>query len=387
MTVYFANSGVIDLDVIRVMGASIKEQGAIGMFGTGLKYAIATLLRTGHKVGITLEFEHYEFEARPTMIRGKEFQVIYMNDEKLGITTDLGRNWKVEHAYRELHSNCLDEGGEITDRPVIADTVISVSGPDIMEAYFNRHKIFLSSKPKFVQDMLEIHPGKTNIVYYRGVAVYKMPKLMAYTYNFLMPMQLTEDRTLSSSWDINYKLETILPRVPDEAFASRIIRDINENYVEFNLDYELCADPSEEFLDIVQKYASDETMSQSAKGLLHKKRDVKDTSSVELTEAELKTMNESLEMLKSLDAILNISEITVVQELGPNVMACVRNGKIYVTRRTIANGRDFLMITLYEEFIHRNLGYADCSRGMQQHLFDKILQLVRELKVDTEGSI
>lgn len=38
MTVYFANSGLIDLDVIRVMGVSIKRRAnPIGYFGTGDK--------------------------------------------------------------------------------------------------------------------------------------------------------------------------------------------------------------------------------------------------------------------------------------------------------------------------------------------------------------
>jgi hypothetical protein len=65
MPVYFANAGLIDLDVIRVMGVSVKtNDNPIGYFGTGLKYAIATLLRTGHTVTLKRGGRDHEFSAQ-----------------------------------------------------------------------------------------------------------------------------------------------------------------------------------------------------------------------------------------------------------------------------------------------------------------------------------
>lgn len=89
-------------------------------------------------------------------------------------------------------------------------------------------------------------------------------------------------------------------------------------------------------------------------------------------------MISACQMLRKLNALLKPEEVTVVEELGPNTVAIYKDSKIYVTRRCIANGRDFLAITLYEEWIHKTMGYPDESRGMQQFLFDKILQLTRE---------
>ena len=58
MTVYFANAGLIDLDVIRIMGVSVKtKDNPIGYFGTGLKFALSTLLRSGHKVTLLRDIE------------------------------------------------------------------------------------------------------------------------------------------------------------------------------------------------------------------------------------------------------------------------------------------------------------------------------------------
>ncbi len=51
--VIFRNKGVIDPSSITTFGVSSKENpGAIGFFGTGLKYAIAILLREGCDITI-----------------------------------------------------------------------------------------------------------------------------------------------------------------------------------------------------------------------------------------------------------------------------------------------------------------------------------------------
>ena len=92
MTIYFGNQGAMDLDVIRVMGVSVKvKDNPIGFFGTGLKFAICTLLRSGHKVKLIINgVEVYEFSVEDVTIRGETFQRIKMNDELLPFTTELG---------------------------------------------------------------------------------------------------------------------------------------------------------------------------------------------------------------------------------------------------------------------------------------------------------
>lgn len=51
--ILFQNPGEIDLLSIASFGVSVKEgENPIGFFGTGLKYAIAVLLRTGHRITV-----------------------------------------------------------------------------------------------------------------------------------------------------------------------------------------------------------------------------------------------------------------------------------------------------------------------------------------------
>ena len=112
MTVSFQNPGLIDLRAIQIMGVSVKDtDNPIGYFGTGLKYAIATLLRNSQSITIWRGLEPYRFSASAENIRGKSFSVVRMNGEPLGITTDLGRNWQMCHAFREVYAHNLDERG------------------------------------------------------------------------------------------------------------------------------------------------------------------------------------------------------------------------------------------------------------------------------------
>ncbi|WP_198164368.1 hypothetical protein, partial [Bradyrhizobium jicamae] len=71
MTVYFCNAEPIDLNAIALMGVSVKTGASpIGYFGTGLKFSIATLLRTGHEVTLIRNGETIPFTVNHEVIRG-----------------------------------------------------------------------------------------------------------------------------------------------------------------------------------------------------------------------------------------------------------------------------------------------------------------------------
>ena len=379
MTIYFANSGAIDLDVIRTMGVSVKNNdNPIGYFGTGLKYAIAVLLRTGHKVELDSNGETYVFSSREKIIRGEPFPLVFMNDEQLGFTTDLGKNWEVWQAYRELHSNCLDEGGKVANTPWEADTCWRVSGDGISEAYADRYKIFLHGEPRWLGEDLEIHEGSSSHIFYRGVRVLQLPKKTRFTYNFINGITLTEDRTAKSSFDVSYKLASRLPTVAKEDFWEKMFSrrtDVWENH----LDFDYCGSPSEAFLEQAGRYYREGRLTDSQAKLYLSNRGDDAIEQITLTDDEKKTVEEAIEMCeKTLNAHIDREKLFFVDHLGGGVYGKMQEGNILIPRQTIANGRDFLMITLWEEFIHQHLGLDDCTRQMQQYLFDKVLAFAKE---------
>jgi len=378
MSIYFSNKGHIELDTIRTMGVSVKDSdNPIGYFGTGLKYAIATLLRTGHTVSLRTGGETIQFRTKPKEIRGRIFDMIYMDEEQLGFTVDLGRDWEVWQAYRELYSNCLDEGGTVSGQFREDDTIFVVDGPDIANVHAERSKIFLFGDPWLICEGVEVYRGRSQYLYYRGVRVHTLPKFTQFTYNFTTEMRLTEDRTLASIYDANYKLGMRLPMIPNETFASKLI-DPELDYYDGDLDFADCSSPSDEFLDAVEKVRENVMLNDHARTLLKRKRNVLDYVVFTPTEEHLIDIQKACDLLRKLNVNVSPSELTFVEHLGPGVLAMVSDKKMVFTRQCLSNGVDFLAITIYEEWIHSHLGYADHSRGMQQFLFDKILELIKQ---------
>ena len=141
MPIIFSNPGLIDPRLITVLGVNVKEgTSPIGFFGTGLKYAISVLLRNQCSIHIYAGQDAYAFSTREETIRGKTFSVVHMNDQPLGFTTELGKNWKPWMALRELYSNAKDEGGDwrlgdLSPKDLPGNTVIVVDGTDALDAY------------------------------------------------------------------------------------------------------------------------------------------------------------------------------------------------------------------------------------------------------------
>ena len=109
-TLYFVNPGEIDRQLITTLGVNVKDADSpIGYFGTGLKFAIAVVLRGRGQIRIWVGESLIEFFSEPRTIRGKEFQIVILRenniDRELSFTVDLGRNWEPWMALRELWSN------------------------------------------------------------------------------------------------------------------------------------------------------------------------------------------------------------------------------------------------------------------------------------------
>lgn len=377
MTVYFANAGLIDLEVIRTMGVSVKTRdNPIGYFGTGLKFAISTLLRTGHQIVMTRNGVEYPFRVVPTEIRGQVFSKVFMGDEALPFTTDLGKNWQVWQAYRELHSNTLDEAGTISEKPQQADTVIAVTGDAIQREFVNRDSIFLSSKPLDGNEFLEIHEGRTRTVYYRGVRAGQMPEEMAFTYNLLTPMTLTEDRTFESQYTVQWKLGSLIPKLTHKGVITEILT--GDAPFEKSLSLTSCVSPSAQFLQVAKANYANMTGSHAAKMIVD--RDMQEKG--EFTPAKMLDQDhakflDAFNHLTKLGCSLSPEDVEIVESLGPSRMAIFHKERdqIFLAKSTLDWGLETVVATLYEEWLHKEYFYEDESRELQNFLFQRLAAL------------
>jgi len=162
----FENKGVIDIESITTFGVSSKEgKNPIGFFGTGLKYAIAVILRLGGTIDIYRETKRYSFTVKTKKIRVNEFNIVHMNGKPIGFTTELGKTWEPWKAYRELACNVYDEGGTVDSTeddypPHFCDntTTIVVKCKELEEVHAD-NDIFITSKPLEESSKIEIHKG------------------------------------------------------------------------------------------------------------------------------------------------------------------------------------------------------------------------------------
>ena len=260
--IVFENSGEIDPRLITLIGVNVKEsEGAIGHFGTGLKYAVACLLRWGEAITVQSGLAEFTFGVEDVEIRGKKFGVIDMFSRvdrlRLGFTTELGKDWEPWMVYRELWCNAHDEPQarvyEAPDAPRAAPglTRVAVSGPQIEAAHASRWDFLLGDRKLLHRvDGLEIYEGEGASIFYRGIAVQKPNKPALYTYNITSRLYLTEDRT-AGSWATDPIIARGLTLVEDAEVIDATLAAPAES-LESRLDYDYARDPGEAWVERAQ---------------------------------------------------------------------------------------------------------------------------------------
>lgn len=408
---YFANKSVIDLNAIAVMGVSVKEgDSPIGYFGTGLKFAIATLLRTGHEVHLTVldkergMHERISFEARPEVIRGETFQRVHMLfhnrsraldggdvEEPLGFTTNLGRNWEPWMAYRELRSNCMDEGGTTADRltdPPEGEswgTIFEVTGEAMAQCHADSGAIFIEGIPDYSHAECDVYEGRSDHAFYRGVRALDLPVMSLYRYNIRSAVTLTEDRSIKGEWEARYHIARALARCEDPDLLERVLTAQPHTF-EKTIDF--CGPgevkPSDAFLEMVGRLRNSAHLNLSAMKLWAKYVDVGKQYTEALLDAyEEGQVSEALRLVRRLIPAATRADFIVLDGMGEGVLGMHRHGLCYVSRRALEKGVRHLASTIYEELVHKYEKLSDESRDLQDFLFDKLFMTVERLAAVT----
>lgn len=392
--VVFENPGEIDARSIKSFGVSVKEtENPIGFFGTGLKYSIAILVRSGHSVEIQSGKEVFTFAKKETSIRGKAFDFITMNDDEMPFTTELGKNWEVWQAYRELQCNMMDEGGKAWDnrakpQPESGVTRVIVQGDAFEAVYRDRGSIILNLPETALlvrTPQMEVYNKSSDYMYYRGIRIYKPGKCM-FTYNLLEATELTEDRTIKYESRITDKIPRTLSRIKDKS----VIRDIltcDDNWFEYKLSFDgliywtECV--SEEFMEYVEQayktnnHRVNRTAVDFYKSVL-KKQPSKFYEPEEMTTVEKAQLEKCRSVLRKLFSDFDDYEILVVKSLGQVTMALADDSTntMVVSKNAFQLGTKFLMSTLIEEYAHLRTGYRDHTRELQTWLFDQLCTMI-----------
>lgn len=288
--VTFDTPGIIDMRALTTMGVNVKPNTSspIGYFGTGLKYAIAVLVRNNIKVTLWQGTNKHTFHPKEITFRGEKLCMIEMRYKKnnhnrkteLPYTTQFGKNWELWQVFRELYSNTIDEGGHTSivyegdeHNPDDSITSIIVEGSDFVTEFLEREKTFLPEALRGKNDEFTgniqyfLKPSKH--VYYRGMRVMDLDKPSLLTYNILTELELTEDRTVKYAFKVEDKIRDHVISSTDPKFIETVLEaPVSAYETRFDYDNFVYTSPSTEFKTAVNKlHAANRLSSSSAKAL------------------------------------------------------------------------------------------------------------------------
>ena len=384
-TVSFQNKGLLDVVSITTFGINAKEKdGAIGYFGTGLKYAIAVLLREGYVVTIATGDNVFFFDVTETVVRGKNFGVVHMNGTPLGFTTELGKNWEVWQAFRELYCNALDENGSVVGEKVVhlsEGTTVSVSGDkeDFYSCYLNRGEVVLETEPFITHTACDIHKGETSLVYYKGVRIYDALWPSMYTYNIKHGVEITEDRTAKYEHHLRYSIATAIISSTDEKFIREALLAPHGS-LEHEIDLsDGRGAPSNVFLDVAEGLRLNVKVNPSITVILARNNRLPPPSAMVLDEVQTVMLERAVSFCKSLGYPVDKYPVVTSDELSGGLHGLAENRSIYLSPDAFGMGTKYLASTLIEEYLHLHTGFGDCTRNLQSHLFNEIVTLGERL--------
>lgn len=381
--IVFKNHGVIDRKSITAFGVSSKESpGAIGFFGTGLKYALAILLREGCQVTVYAGTDKLEFGVKRQKVRVDDFNFVTMNRRSLGFTTELGKTWETWQAFRELYCNMLDEGGsaeevDVEPVPEAGTTMIVVRGEAFDDVWASRSDIILNTLPVLKTEGLNVHPGQSNYVFYRGVRAYRLSSPSLFTYDIRRKVDLTEDRSIKYQWDVDAAIRRAVMECDAAEVINRVVTADRSNH-EHHMNFDGVL-PSETFLDTVGRLARtfDPTLNRSAMEscriwLLDQ---LHEAAPVDLCALEQARLAKATEFCARIGYPVAEYPIVVSEFLGEGVLGRAHDETIYISKRTLMMGTKMLAGTLLEEFLHLRHKLRDNDRGMQNFLIDALVSM------------
>lgn len=391
-TLIFENDGEIDIRSILVFGCSVKEsKNPIGFFGTGLKYALAVLLRTSHEIVIYSGLNEFKISKRTDTMRGKSFDFVEINGQSAGFTTELGKNWEVWMAYRELYCNATDEPNseiKLTDEawiPRAGKTFIAIVGEEAISCHRRKSEFILDSKPLFVLNDIEVHARPSKSFFYKGIKVYSFDNECMFTYNQTSHVELTEDRTVKNQSSVSY---TVAQRILMHG-EKKLLKDVltaTRNFQEHFFDFHWSLEPSPDFFPTIGELQRSELTKINQSALRHwreKAGGIMSPRRVQLTNIQSMMVERAISFCeKSGFPLRNEFPILIVETLGEDgvlATADMKNKQIFITEAVLHKGTKYVARALIEEYWHLRFSVSDCSREMQNLLFDKMISLAEEL--------
>lgn len=410
------NKGLIDARSFTILGGTVKGEHAIGMFGSGAKFAISYLLRHNHKFQVFSGYKEIPIGIETETFREKEFSMITVNGRKTDISTEFGKNdWELWMAIRELYCNALDEGEaimEVTDElaPEANETHIYITLDNDVISFSERKDQFFSDKrhPIAITKYGKIYAPltSTGIIYRKGIKCFETDKLI-FDYD-LNEIDINESRLVKYNWELHKKIFEIICACTDETIITTWIKKLSAppGFTGTYLECEPssysglhCFYPSVAFVNVINRM---KIAASSMGGMLedehlwtfipdkyyavisghiseeHRPKVSKqdDNFVKPLKDARLQTVLDEAMANYEISGI-NIPfryELVICSNKKIMGLANMTNKTIQITDVCATRGVQETMNAIFEEYIHLKYEVRDCTRDFQDRCCAEIVQ-------------
>lgn len=216
----FSNKGEVPVNAFKLLGASSKrnDNTKIGYFGTGLKYALAVLLREGIDFKIFSGNQEVKIGTRKTKFLDQTVTVITVNGEKTSITIEAGIDWETWFAIREIYSNNLDEAGtmKLVANPTAEKgfTKIYVNRNEKLKDLTDNWANYFSNTRQVLSNggggtLLQKNDIATLTVFRRGIRAYVSKQESAFDYD-ISKLKINESRVAEHDFEARQRCAEVL---------------------------------------------------------------------------------------------------------------------------------------------------------------------------------
>lgn len=217
----FSNVGEVPVNAFKLLGASSKRNDStkIGYFGTGLKYALAVLLREGIDFVVYSGGSEIKIGTRKSKFLDQVVTVITVNGEKTSITIEAGINWETWFAIREIYSNNLDENGTMklvtSVTPEAGTTKIYIQRNEKLKDLIDNWSDYFSNTRSVLSThldgstLLQKNNAENLTVFRRGIRAYTNRSQSIFDYD-VKNLKINESRVAEHDYEARQRCAEVL---------------------------------------------------------------------------------------------------------------------------------------------------------------------------------
>lgn len=415
-----SNKTEIPLEAFTLIGASSKrnQSGKIGYFGSGLKYAIARLLRSKVETRIFSGSLEIVLTTKEEKFRDTTIHKIVINGVETNMTTEMGPDWTLWGAIREIYCNAIDEGDYIVrnveeENPEEGKTKIYIQETkEVKKIIENWDRYFTSRRRDSIVskgDVQIFNSLEEDIILYRkGIrAIEKNTTFSSrrHLFDYNLNFEINESRVVKYGFMAKIGIRKALALLSTKEMVERIFKNpksfeanlgwsgeekFNENWIEVINGRSLVSpDLYEHYKEelkpntyIVLNYDLIEALKEcfGDRVYIFKNQNIyEDFVVIKKTELQERKIKASIEFLSNSNIKIN-SNIEVVKSRDRNltVLGSVKSetNTILITEKAFEGSIRLVISTLLEEHLHLKSSAGDKTRNFQSFILSEFINLM-----------